>query len=310
MVEQIFHNSREICYKCELISLIIDPETGEAICSNCGTVLSERPNDFGLEWRSFSDGKLSRERGGSPTSLRLHDMGLATIINPQNKDATGKPLTIPMRRSIHRLRIWDNRSQAFKPVTRNLRYAFTELNKLKDKLAISDFVIEKAAYIYRKAVERKLVRGRKISTMIAASLYAACRNTGTPRTLKDISQAGNLEKREIAKCYRIIHRELGLKMPVFDSVNCVARISSRLDISEKIKRRATEILKLCQECEKSAGKDPMGLAAAALYMSCIENSQEITQREIAEVAKVTEVTVRNRYKILKKDHGINKDFGN
>ena len=117
-----------------------------------------------------------------------------------------------------------------------------------------------------------MVRGRSVSAMIAASLFAACRTTETQRTLKDISQAGNLEKRDVSKCYRLIHRELGLKMPVVDSIQCIARISSRLEIPEKIKRRATEILKLCQECENSAGKEPMGLAAAALYMSCIENA--------------------------------------
>jgi transcription initiation factor TFIIB len=235
----------------------------------------------------------------------MYDMGLATIISPKNKDASGKPLTTPMKRSIQRLRIWDNRSQASKPVSRNLRQAFSELNKLKDKLGISDFVIEKTAYIYRKATDKKLVRGRSISAMLAASLYAACRNTKTPRTLKDISHAGNLEKRDIAKCYRLLHRELNLKMPVVDSIQCVARISSILEISEKIKRRANEILKLCQKCEESAGKDPMGLAAAALYMSCIENAREITQKEIAEAANVTEVTVRNRYKSLKRDQNIN-----
>jgi len=275
------------------------------ICSICGEVLSERPSDFGAEWWFLSDKKSGRERGGPPTSLAMHDMGLATIINPQNRDASGKPLTTRMKRSIQRLRIWDSRSQTSQPVNRNLRQAFTELNRLKDKLALSYFVIEKAAYIYRKAVDKKLVRGRSVSAMIAASLFAACRNTETQRTLKDISQEGNLKKSDVSKCYRLIHKELGLKMPVVDSIQCIARISSRLEIPEKIKRRATEILKLCQECEESAGKDPMGLAAAALYMSCIENTHKITQRAIAEVAKVTEVTVRNRYKSLKLDQNIN-----
>jgi len=144
--------------------------------------------------------------------------------------------------------------------------------------------------------------------MIAASLYAACRNTNTPRTLKDISQAGDLKKRAIAKCYRKIQKELDLKVPVFDSINCIARISSSLEISEKIKRRAVEILKLCQDCKKSSGKEPMGLAGAALYLSCIENNVDVTQKEIANVANVTEVTIRNRYKELEKDHGININY--
>lgn len=305
MVDRILHKSEAGCLRCEKNSLISDPDTGETICSNCGIVLSEKINDLGPEWRSFSDEKPDRERGGPPTSITMYDMGLATKINSQNKDASGKPLAIPTKRTIQRLRIWDNRNQASKPHDRNLRQAFSELNRLKDKLGLSDFVTEQTAYIYRKATDKKLVRGRSISAMLAASLYAACRTTETPRTLKDISQAGNIERREIAKFYRVLHRELDLKMPVIDSIQCVARISSRLNISEKIKRRASEILKLCQECEKSAGKDPMGLAAAALYMACIEHGRAITQKEIAEAANVTEVTIRNRYKSLKLDKDIN-----
>ncbi|MEK0367707.1 MAG: HTH domain-containing protein, partial [Nitrosopumilus sp.] len=70
-------------------------------------------------------------------------------------------------------------------------------------------------------------------------------------------------------------------------------------ITEKTKRYATKVLKIAQENEESAGKDPMGLAAAALYLSCIRNNEDMTQRDIAEAANVTEVTIRNRCKGLK-----------
>jgi transcription initiation factor TFIIB len=229
----------------------------------------------------------------------MHDMGLATIIGPANKDATGKPLSASMKSTIERLRTWDSRSQVHEPVDRNFRQAFSELDRLKDKLAIGDAVVEKAAYIYRKALEKGLVRGRSISALIASALYAACRDTETPRTLKDIAHSSNIKRKDIARCYRLLLRELGLKMPVVDPVQCVARIASKSGLSEKTKRDATKILNRAEEIKISAGKDPMGLAAAALYVACVTNGENKTQRDVAEAAGVTEVTIRNRYKGLK-----------
>ncbi len=288
------------CPRCAKNSLLTDDVTGERFCGKCGYVISEKSQESGPEWRSFTpDEHGNKARAGAPTSLTMHDMGLSTIINPLNKDASGKPLTASMKSTIERLRTWDSRSQVHESVDRNLRQALSELNRLKDKLALSDAVIEKAAYIYRKAIEKKLVRGRSISAMIASALYAACRDTETPRTLNDVGEAANLKKKDIARCYRLLHRELDLKMPVVDPIQCVARIASRIGITEKTKRYATKVLKISQEHEESAGKDPMGLAAAALYLACVKNGEDVTQRDIAEAASVTEVTIRNRYKGLK-----------
>ncbi len=288
------------CLRCGKNSLLTDESTGEEFCSKCGFVITEKTQASGPEWRSFQkDGGSDPTRTGAPSSLTIHDMGLSTVINPINKDASGKPLSTSMRSTIERLRTWDNRSQTHEPVDRNLRQALGELNKLKDKVSVSANVLEKAAYIYRKALEKKLVRGRSISAMIAASLYAACRDTETPRTLKDIADAANVKRKDISRCYRLLHFELELKMPVVDSIQCIARISSKLKISEKTKRYAIKVLKEAQERKESAGKDPMGLAATALYLSCVKNGVSITQRDLAEAAGVTEVTIRNRYKGLK-----------
>ena len=292
--------SNSNCSRCGKNSLLTDEDTGEQFCSKCGYVASEKLQASGPEWRSFQkDGGSDPARTGAPSSLTIHDMGLSTVINPQNRDATGKPLTASMKSTIERLRTWDNRSQVHEPADRNLRQALSELNKLKDKVAISSSVLEKAAYLYRKALEKKLVRGRSISAMIAASLYAACRDTETPRTLKDIADAANVKRKDISRCYRLLYNELELKMPVVDPIQCIARISSKLKITEKIKRYAAKILKETQKRQESSGKDPMGLAAAALYFSCAINGVSITQRDLAEAAGVTEVTIRNRYKGLK-----------
>ena len=288
------------CIRCGKSSLLTDGVTGEQFCSKCGFVISEKVNESGPERQSFlTQGEVDTARTGAPTSLTIHDRGLSTVINPANKDSTGRPLSSSMKSTITRLRTWDSRSQSNVSKDRNLKQALTELNRLKDKLAVSSNIIEKAAYFYRKALEKKLVRGRSISGMIAASLYAACRDAETPRTLNDVADAANVKRKDISKCYRLLHQELELKMPVVDSIQLIARISSKLEIPEKIKRYAVKVLQDAQERKESAGKDPMGLAATALYLSCVKNEVSITQRDLAEAAGVTEVTIRNRYKGLK-----------
>ncbi len=288
------------CPRCGKGPMVIDTGGGELFCSNCGFVVKEKIEEVGPEWRAFSkEEKDDRSRTGVPASLAMHDMGLATVIGLENRDASGKSLPTSIRSTIERLRTWDGRSQVHEPVDRNLRQAFSELDRLADKLNVGDAVVEKSAYIYRKALDRGLVRGRSISALIAASIYAACRDTETPRTLKDVAAVSNVKKKDIARCYRLLLREMDLKMPVVDPTKCVSRIASRSGLSEKTKRKALEILKKAGETRTSAGKDPMGLAAAALYVACVMNGENKTQKDVAEAAGVTEVTIRNRYKGLK-----------
>ena len=288
---------KQSCLRCGKMALITDVETGEIFCGGCGFVLSERIESSGPERRSFPDDRINRERTGVGTSLAIHDQGLSTVINPTNRDATGKPLSSSMKKTLKRLRTWDSRSQS-QPIDRNLKQAFSELYRVKDKLVLSDSVVEKAAYIYRKALEKKMVRGRSISAMIGSALYAACREVETPRTLKEIAVIMNIKKGDLAACYRKLVHELDLKIPVADSVQNVARIASKIGISEKTKRYSIQILRKAEENKISAGKNPMSLAATALYISCLKMGENHTQRDLAEAANVTEVTIRNRYKGL------------
>ncbi len=289
---------KERCQVCGKRDLITDNDSGEVYCSACGTVFSERMQDSGPEWRSFADDATTKGRTGAKITLSQHDMGLSTVINPSNKDATGKMLSPSMKITLKRLRVWDSRSQN-KPTDRNLKDAFNELHKMKNKLALSDAIIEKASYIYRKALEKKLVRGRSISAMIAASLYAACRDAEIPRTLKDVADKSNVKKKIIAACYRTLIKEFDMRMPVVDSVQCIARIASQLDLAEKTKRDAIKIIRNAEKIKLSAGKNPMGFAATALYLSCVQNDDRVTQKDIAIAANITEVTLRNRLKGFK-----------
>ena len=288
------------CPACGDKKMVTDQNTGELFCGKCGFVVTDKIADTGAEWRSFADDESSRARTGAGTSLTIHDMGLSTVIGTANKDATGKPLSSGVKSSIERLRTWDSRTQAHTSADRNLRQALKEMGKLKDKLALTNAVIEKAAYIYRKSMERKLVRGRSIQGLVAACIYAACRDTETPRTLVDIAKGINIRRKDVARCYRLIYRELELKMPVVDPVKGISRIASIAGLGEKSKRKATAILNEAKRTGLVAGKDPMGIAAAALYLACISTGEAKSQKDISIASGVTEVTIRNRCAGLRK----------
>ena len=296
MIQQLANKAE--CPRCGKNNLITDNESGELFCAKCGFVINDKVSDSGPE-RTFSDSTTNKSRTGDKTSLTRHDRGLSTVINPINKDASGKPLSSSMKSTLKRLRIWNNRSLTNNSTDRNLQHALATLLKMKEKLSLSEAIVEKAAYIYRKALEKKLVRGRSISALIAASLYAACRESGTPRTIKEVSNAIDIKRRDLAVCYRMLLRELELKMPVVDSVQCIARIASQVGLSEKTKRHAMKILKKAEEGMVLSGKDPMGMAASALYLATVKMGEKIAQRQIALAAGVTEVTIRNRCKGLK-----------
>jgi transcription initiation factor TFIIB len=281
--------------------IITDTESGEIICRNCGMVMLDNVQDSRPEWRSFtSDDVNNRSRTGMPTSLARHDKGLATIIGRANKDASGQVLDAGMRTTMERLRTWDFRTQAHTSTDRNLRQAFSELDRLKDKLGLPDSVIEKTAYIYRKVQERGLVRGRTISSVLAAAAYIACREMGMSRTLDDIADLNNIKHKELARTFRLLVLELDLKVPMIDPMKCVVKVANKAKLSEKTKRQAMNIMHDIIKSGASAGKDPMGLAGSVIYMSSLNTGETITQMDIADAAGVTEVTIRNRYKDIKR----------
>lgn len=295
-----------MCSMCKSGKTVTDPESGELICRNCGLVISDKAQESRPEWRAFTSEEANdRSRTGIPSSLARHDMGLSTVIGRTDKDASGRAIDISMRSTMGRLRAWDFRTQAHSPTDRNLRQAFSELDRLKDKLGLSDAAVEKTAYIYRKAQERGLVRGRTISAMVGAAIYIACRETGTSRTLKDIAEIGNIKRKDLARIYRIVVMELDLKIPMIDPMKCIVRVANRANLSERTKRMAMSIMKNVTKSGISAGKDPMGLAASVLYLACLNSGESKTQTDIAEAAGVTEVTVRNRYKNLKSQLDLN-----
>jgi transcription initiation factor TFIIB len=287
---------------------VTDLESGEIICSNCGIVISDKIQDITRpEWRAFSAEEVNdKRRTGLVTSVARYDMGLATVIGRTNRDAYGRKIDAAMRTTMQRLRTWDSRTHIHTSADRNLVQAFNELDILKDKLALPDAVVEKSAYIYRKAQHKGLSRGRTTSGLMAAAIYAACREMGTPRTLNDITEVSTNNRKNIARNYRVLVSELSLKVSNVDPMRCIFRVASNARVTENTKRQALSIMKEIGEKQISAGKDPMGLAATTVYAACLKTGEIRTQSEIASVSGITEVTIRNRYKELKTNLELNE----
>ena len=310
-----------VCPNCNVnysnTNVISDPESGECICSNCGLVVSsEKALEMRPEWRIFNleqSNNNSRIRTGMPTSLARHDMGLSTIIGRTDRDYTGNRIATSIKPTIDRLRILDYRTQLYSSTDRSLKRAFAELDSLKDKLALPDSVVEKTAYIYRKAQSRGMIRGRTVSAMLAAAIYIACREIEVGKTLKDIAQGTNVKTQTLSQSYRILLTELDIKTPMLDPMRCIAKVANKMQLSERITRQGMDIMHTAIRKEASAGKNPMGLAAAILYISYLNNNinnsvnnksnesnnSKRSQTSFAQAAGITDVTLRHSVKDLK-----------
>lgn len=287
------------CKVCSSKRLITDFSTGEIICSNCGAIIAEKV-EISQKIRAFSKEEFEdRTQAGAPSTLLRHDMGLSTTIAKGDKDAAGVSTPPAVKEMMDRLRTWDIRTQSATPRSRNLVIALNYLDNLKHKLNIPDTVAEKAAYIYRKAQSMKLARGRTTISLVAAAIYVACREFSIQRNMKDIASMANITLKSLSRAYRLLLTELDLKIPIQDPSLLIMKIASTLNLSEKTKRESMNVLAEIKRRGGTAGKDPMGLAGAVLYLISIKNNEYVVQKRLADAAGVTEVTIRNRAKELK-----------
>lgn len=254
---KIRRSGEDHCPECGSKNLIHDEESGEIICGGCGLVIKESMVNEGPEWRAFTPGeKESRSRVGVPISFAVHDKGLTTVIGRIGKDAYGRSIPLNTKLQMLRLRKWQIRSRVHSSTDRNLAQAMAELDRLCDKLHISSNIKERAAVIYRKALDSGLVRGRSISAIAAASLYAACRITQTPRTLREITKQSTMDKKDIARCYRLILKDLNIQMPKPNAQLRVPKIAARVGVGEKTQQTAVDILRKAEKIRTTAEKTP------------------------------------------------------
>ena len=283
---------------CMKKSIITDNISGEIVCGSCGSVLSES------EYTS-ADNAISNQvkNRSAKTSMAMYDHGLFTTIDFQNKDAYGRALSADMRNRFIRLRTWDARSQS-EHADRNMKFSFSLLDALKANLSIPDMVVERTAQIYRKAIAKKMTKGRSIASVLCASLYAACREADIPRTLNDIAKAANISRTVLSRSYRTLIRRLDLNLRPYGSSEFINRIASKAMINEKIKRDALEMLSRITKKEVLTGRNPLGVASSVLYLSCIANGEKITQEALAKASGITTVTIRNTIPSIRKELGI------
>lgn len=287
------------CTKCNGTIIVSDWESGEEICRTCGLVLSTAQVSNDPEWRAFSfKEKQTRSRTGLGTSYSLYDKGLSTVFGG-NRDASGKRLNEKTILTMRRLTKHDNRSKINETWKRNLSIALAELDIMSEKLHLPKNVKERSAILYRKALKMDLIRGRSIDAFVAACIYTVCRQTGLPRQLKEISTLSKRDHSEVARSYRFLLRAMKLKMPLDDPFKYVPKIVSSLGLKMETEYIAIEILRLAKKHHGLSGKDPKGMAAASLYMACLESDEKRVQKVIAEAAGTSEVTLRNRMRGIK-----------
>ncbi len=289
------------CPECGSTHISRDYSRAELVCNDCGFVIDEDIIDHGPEWRAFdSDQREKRARTGAPMTYTIHDKGLSTVIGWKNRDAYGKSIPTRNRAQLYRLRKWQARTRISNATERNLAFALSNLDRLSSSLGLPRTVRETAAMIYRKAALKNLIRGRSMEGVSAAALYAACRQCHVPRTLDEISNVAHISRKDIGRNYRYVARELELKLMPTSPRDYISRFCSELKLSADVQAKTLDILREATNKELTSGRGPTGIAAASLYIATVLCGERRTQREIADVAGVTEVTIRNRYKELTK----------
>jgi transcription initiation factor TFIIB len=291
-------DGERVCPECDG-RLANDTEHGETVCSDCGLVVEEDEIDHGPEWRAFDAAeKDQKSRVGAPTTNMMHDKGLSTNIGWQDKDAYGNSLSSRQRQKMQRLRTWNERFRTRDSRERNLKQALGEIDRMASALGLPENVRETASVIYRRALSDDLLPGRSIEGVATAAVYASARQAGVPRSLDEVERVSRVGKMELTRTYRYIIRELGLEIKPADPESYVPRFASDLTLSDEAERRARALIDSARQEGILSGKSPVGLAAAAIYASALLTNQKVTQSEVSEVADISEVTIRNRYKEL------------
>lgn len=287
------------CSECGGNRFIRDYGTGESVCIECGYVIQAQIEDNGPEWRAFNnEQREKRVRVGAPLTFTIHDKGLSTIIDWRNKDTYGKTLPQSERAKVYRLRKWQQRSRVSSATERNLAYALSELSKMSSALNLPKNILETASVLYRKAVKLQLIRGRSIQGVTSAAIYMACRQCGVARTLDEVAKVSFVSRKEIGRSYRFMIKELNVFVPPSTSTHYISRFANQLGLVGSAETIAVRILKIANNLRLTSGRGPLGIAAAATYIASTLVNNRRTQRELAEQASVTEVTIRNRYKEL------------
>lgn len=293
MIDKLVSLSVERCPECGSSLLLRDTENAEVVCGNCGFVVTTRLTDRGPEWRAFTPEEHKQKvRVGAPQTFMLHDKGLSTKIDW--RDISG--FAPEKRAQLYRIRQWQQRSRVSSSTEKNLALALLEISRISSMLSLPKNIVETSAIIYRKAVKEGLIRGRSIRGMATAATYLACRQNKLVRTIAELSRASNINKKEIASNYRFLVKKLKIFVPHVKPNQHVTKLSNQIGLDGLTEGIAHKILIGAKKQKLTSGRGAKGIAAAACYIASIIMGNYRTQREFAEAADLTEVTIRNRYK--------------
>jgi transcription initiation factor TFIIB len=268
-------------------------KNAEVVCGKCGFVITSIVTDRGPEWRAFTpEERKQKVRVGAPQTFMLHDKGLATKIDL--RDIRG--FTPEKKAQFYRIRHWQQRSRVSSSKEKNLTIALSEIKRISEALALPKNVVETSAIIYRKVINEGLTRGRSIRSMANACMYLACRQNKLVRTIAELSKASNISSKVIATNYRLLIMKLKIFVPQIRSNQHITKLSNQIGLSGMTEGFAHKILIGAKKEKLTSGRGPKSIAAAACYIASILTGERKTQREVAEAADLTEVTIRNRYK--------------
>lgn len=288
-------SSREECLECGSTTVVTSTDGTERHCDDCGLVLDEDHIDPGPEWRVFDQSQYrNRRRVGAPRSPRKHDFGLTTEIGWRNVDGNGNRLSASKRHRLDRLRTWQERIRTSQANERSLQFALSEIERMAATLEIPKSYREPAARLFRRALQVDLVRGRSIEAIASVCLYIATRHHGIPRSIREIAHVSHVDRKEISRAHLYLVRELDLELVPVDPADYVPRFCSILDVDDAVGRMAIRIIRATAD-DLLVGNSPTGFAAGAIYAASLFCDDKRPQREVADVAKVTEITVRKHY---------------
>lgn len=273
--------------------IVVDTARGERSCNDCGLVVDEGRIDHGPEWRSY--GEDNRRRTGPRKTALLHDQGLSTNIDWQNRDAKGHMLSAEKRKKMSRLRKWDSKFSVKNTDERAIRQANGEVQRMGSALGLPNDIQEIAATIYRRCQMDGLLPGRSIEAMASASVYLAARQSGIPRTLDEIATVARVPYKTISSAQSYIRVELSLGVPPASPTDYIPRFFNDKKIPDSLKQTSMSLAQSVAESEYSSGRSPVSLAAASIYAAGIVEGRTVQQSVVSNAADVTEVTIRNRY---------------
>ncbi|XP_013776044.1 transcription initiation factor IIB-like [Limulus polyphemus] len=270
--------------------LIEDYRAGDMICPECGLVIGDRVVDVGTEWRTFNNEKSTNDptRVGAAENPLLNGSDLSTVVGRGTGDASFDESGAAK---------YQNR-RTMSSSDRALTNAFREISNMADRINLTKTIVDRANSLFKQVHDGKTLKGRSNDAIASSCLYIACRQEGVPRTFKEICAVSKVSKKEIGRCFKLILKALETSVDLITTGDFMSRFCCNLGLPNTVQRAATYIAKKAVELDIVPGRNPISVAAAAIYMASQASEDKKNQKEIGDIAGVADVTIRQSYKLM------------